>query len=169
MRTLLLVLLFTCSVLARPIQVLEGRLGLDLPSGFVELTRDDIARKFPTARPPQLAYANNRKHMTVTIAITVSNTNVKPGQLGQFGQAMVNVMGKAGTVEEHGVVDIGGRSWYRIVLASQAVDQAVRNEMLLTPMGAQVLMLNLNATVEDYPKYKSSLQKTLDSLKLQDS
>lgn len=169
MRSLLLFLLLTCCVLARPIQLLEGRLGLDVPSGFVELTQEEIALKFRSARPPQLAYANNRENMTVTIAITVSNTHVKPGELSQFGQTMVKVLGNAGTVEEHGVVDIGGRSWYRIVLASQAVDQPVRNEMLLTPMGAKVLMLNLNSTNEEYPKYKRALQKTHDSLKLQDT
>lgn len=168
MRSFLLFLLLTLSALARPTQVLEGRLQLDVPAGFVELTADDIARKFPTARPPQLAFANNRKHMTVTIAVTVSKTLVKPEELTRFGQTMARALGQAGTVEEQGVVDIEGRSWYRILLASQAVDQAVRNEMYMTPMGEQVLLLNLNPTREDYPKYQKALQNTAQTLKLSD-
>lgn len=165
-RLLLTLLLFTSSALARPTQLLDGRLTLDLPEGFVQLSAEEIGRKFPPQRPPKVAFANNRKHMSVTVAVTLSEATVKPGELTAFGEYLKKALSATGEVVSHGQVEIGGRSWYRILLKTQAVDQPVRNEILVTPMGSQVMMLNLNSTLADYAQYEKALQRTTESLLL---
>lgn len=166
MRHFLIFLLLTMAAWANPVQVLEGKLSLDVPTNFVELTTADIARKFPPARPPKVAFANNREQMTVTIAVTLSNSTVKPEELHQFGQFLKNSLAARGKVESDGIIDIAGRQWFRMVMQTQAVDQPIRNEFLVTPMGSQVVMLNFNSTLSDYPQYQKALEQTAQSLKL---
>ncbi len=165
-RLFLALLLLTSAALARPTHLLEGRLTLDLPEGFVQLSAEEIGRKFPPLRPPKVAFANNRKNMTVTVAVTISEATVKPGELRAFGEYLKKVLSATGEVVAHGQIEIGGRSWYRILLQTEAVDQPVRNEILVTPMGSQVMMLNLNSTLADYPQYEKALQRTIESLVL---
>jgi len=166
MRQILISLFLTAGALAEPVQLLDGKLSLDVPTGFVELTAADIARKFPPTRPPKVAFANNREHMTVTIAVTLSNSLVKAEELPQFGQFLKKSLAARGQVESDGITEIAGRQWYRLVLQTQAVDQPIRNEFLVTPMGSQLMMLNFNATQKEYPQYRKALEQTAQSLQL---
>lgn len=160
------VILLVKLAFAEPMSLLNGKLSLELPNGFVQLTPDDISRKWPRQRPPEIAFANDRKHMTVSIAVRNSPTPVEPGQLEKFGETMARVLTTQGKVETKGLLEISGRKWYRLVLTSQGVDQPIRNEMLFTPEGSGVLMLNLNSTTKEYPKYQKSLERARQSLLL---
>lgn len=138
---------------------------MEVPDRFVELTSQDIARKFPPQRPPQAAFGNDHEHMTVTIAVTLSKTRVQPGKLEQFGRFLQSALSAQGQVESNGIVTLAGREWYRIVLRTQALDQPVRNEFLATPMADQVIMVNLNSTVADYPTYQKALETVRQTLR----
>lgn len=157
----LLFLLLTLGAQAEKVGVLE----LQLPPDFYKMSKEEIANKFPPVRPPQAAFANNRR-VTVTVAINHTQSKLSPAQLGEFGAFMKKTVGAMGELEKDETVTINGNSWYRLVLKTEAADQPIRNEMLMTSADGRALLINLNSTVKDYPAYQKQLDAIRNSLKI---
>ncbi len=161
----LLLLLFqvTLPLAAEPVSACGGALTFTLPKEFTPLSAEEIGLKFPPIRPPQLAYGNASR--SVTIAINHTDSKLRPGQLVEFGSFMKKAVGVRMTVTEDQIVNIGETRWIRLVGVAKAIDQPIHNEMLITSLQDRALMINLNSTVQDYPKYEKALEALKLSLK----
>lgn len=160
-----LCLLLCTTVWADRLKSMEG-VSMAIPSSFKPLTKQQIATKFPRSRPPKAAYGN--ASMTVTVAVSKTGSPLEASQLPQFKKAMKGVLIKQPGVkwESDSIETINGKRWIRFLFTSKAVDQRIRNEMLMTELNGEAVMMNINATVKDYPRYRADLTRLKNSLKI---
>jgi len=165
---LVVVLLFVGQAIAQgTVSLADGRLSFEIPNGFRALTSGEIGLKYPSARPPQYAYANDRGG--VSIAVTFSDTVVDLEQLPELQQAMEQMLprivpGLRWITRES--VEINGRTWIHFEHLSSAVDTDIHNHMYMTSLDGRMLGINMNSTVEAYAAARPALTRSRNSIRV---
>ena len=163
--SLLLLLLFTTQAFADTI--LGGALSLDMPREFRQLSEQELQLKFPSANRPSAAWGNETA--TVTIAANKRALKLSEEELPQFKAQMRQFLlgARPGLqFQRDEITTINGQKWVHFVFQSEAPDGPIRNEMLMAVKANTLYLLNLNATIQDYPKFSSGLDKARNSLTL---
>lgn len=146
----------------------DGKVSLQLPSGFRPMTPTEITQKYPRTQPPQFAFTDNDR-FTRTIAITRRPT--PPGDtppVATLGaQIQRQVAGINGvTMRHHGPVEIGLRTWYAIDFQSTAIDQPVENLMRVTLADNHLIIVTANVISRSFAQYEAALRAALESITL---
>lgn len=169
-RTMLcaLLLLLALPALAQRTDLYDGTLSLALPGGFRPMTADEIARKYPRSQPPQFAFTDGD---SLAQTIAVSRLRFPPGNpplLAELGAQMQQriALQPGVTMHRHGVIEIGGRSWYAIEFTSAAIDQPVANLMRVTMADSHIVILTANVVTRLLPQHEGALRTALDSATL---
>lgn len=157
---------YSLSAAAKTTSALDDKLRFSLPPGFSALSSTEIAAKFPPFRPPQFAYGNAERN--VTIAVTHSDSNLSNAQFPQFAAFMKKMLQTRMTVDEDEIIEIAGRRWIRLAGVAEAVDQPIHNELLMTSLDERALLINLNCVTRLLPKYARPLRALRDSLRIRD-
>lgn len=147
--------------------LLDNSLEIDMPSDFKVLSPEELKTKFPSSNRPQVAWGNEAT--TVTIAVKKRRLSVPEEELPEFKASMRKFLKSARpeiVFETDEIAMINGQKWIRFVFESQAVDDKIRNEMLLASKEGALYLLNLNASFKDYDKYASALEKARKSIEL---
>jgi len=166
-------LIVICCFIAQPISANErvalgdGRVSFIPPTGFKQLTKKEIARKYFRGNPPQYVFANDT--VSTTVAVTFSNAKVLPEQLSEYREAMEAmfprlVPGLQWLKREFVVID--GRKWFHFEMTSYAIDTDIHNHLYSTSFDGKALIFGFNSTVKEYPKMKKVLEKSVQSIKL---
>ena len=160
-------LLSTTALGLEAVPLLDGQLSFDTPLGFRAWTVEEIAQKYPNARPPQHVYANERG--TVSIALTHSETAVAPAQLSRLQLAMEQLLPRTIPGLEwiaREMLEINGQPWVHFELTSFAVDTDIHNHMYLTSLDGRMLGVNMNSTVSEYDVSRDVLARSRDILRV---
>ena len=146
-----------------------GRLSFEVPAGFRALTADEIAFKYPKANPPQYVYADPRA--AVSIAVTFSQNAVTLDRLPDLKSAMEQMLPRLVPGLEwitRETVRINGRPWIHFELFSFAIDTEIHNHMYLTAFDGKMLGINMNSTVDAYPRVRDALVRSRNSIRVVD-
>jgi hypothetical protein len=151
----------------KPVSLADGAVTFGVPSTFTELSKSEIDLKFPRALPPSRVYGNAKR--SVTVAVTFMPTEITrerlPDMKTALEEAMVKVMPDLEWVARE-MIEIDGRPWVHLALVTQGLDATIRNEIYVTDLDGKALMINLNATLAEYPKAKPIFEATSASLRI---
>ena len=168
-RVLFFLLLFVAApAAAEPVRLFNNALSFDLPPGFRAMTAADIAKKYPSQRPPQHGYTDSDA-LSVTIVVTRNeNAAHTPDKLDAFGDTIQrSIAGRAGIkMHRHGVVTIGGARWYALDFEAQTADEPVENRMRVGIRQGYVVIVSVNAVTRLFPRREAELLRALETLKL---
>jgi len=152
------------SVLERK-SVLDGKVSLLLPSNFVPMSQDLLARKYPTADRPALVYTNPQTTINVAFSHTpypVSFENlpkayeqISGGFRGQF---------PTGKWFASGMRKIGGRQCFLIDMRVPAADTDIRNLIVGTSLDDRLMLVSFNVTAGLETQWLETGNKIIDSI-----
>jgi hypothetical protein len=160
------ILLFV-AIAAQAESLLKGKVTVELPEDFGKLSKEILDAKFQGANRPTMAYGNTDG--TVTIAGRAIQGAVPDSDLASFSQEMSQGIQKARPdvkFQTNEVTTINGHKWIHFVFISEAYDGPIRNEMLVASKNNEIYILNLNATMTEYPSYAKGLESARKSLRL---
>lgn len=144
-----------------------GRVSFDVPTGFQQLTPQEVARKYPAATSPMQVYATDLHGVSIAYGATVHA--LRPDQLAEAKDALANSMSSTRSDLQwvsKDVVTINGTRWVHLEFISQAIDSKIHNHLLATSVDGKMVMITFNATVAKYASYKAALDRTRASLRV---
>jgi len=144
------------------------KVSIVLPEKFSRMSKEMIEKKYPRGNAPADVFSNERTTVSITAGYT-PNANLTLEQLPQFKEVMEktferNVPGLLWITR--GFQEINGNKWVHLEFQSNAVDTEIRNIVLMTALDNGLVMLNFNATVNDYESYKAVLEKSQKSIEI---
>ncbi|MDF2439687.1 MAG: hypothetical protein JWN98_671 [Abditibacteriota bacterium] len=162
--------LLQCAMAQRlkPASLFQGGVKFSVPASYHVMSQSEITRKFPTARPPKYAWAND-KRATSTIAVTHAAAKLPPSRLGEFKTFMEKMLSQS----QRGIkwikreiIVINGTRWVHFEFTSQAIDTRIHNDMLFTSFRNEMLGFNFNSTVAQWKKVQPQLKRCRASIVL---
>jgi hypothetical protein len=150
------------------VSLFEGRVKFSVPSTYHAMSQSEIARKFPTARPPKYAWAND-KRANVTIAVTHAAAKIPTARLGEFKNFMEKMLSQSQRGikwVKREIIVINGTRWVHFEFTSQAIDTRIHNDMLFTPFRNTMLGFNFNSTVAQWKRAAPQLKRCRASITL---
>ncbi len=152
-------------VTAEPVALQNGRVVFEPPTGFRELTQQEISLKFSRGNPPSAVYAND--DMSVSVSIVFSPAAVEPPHLEDLKSAMEQTLPRLIpnlTWVKREMVNLNGTTWVHFELTSSAIDTDIYNHMYMTSFDGKMLGFNFNSTKGKYPAYSHQLEKSFQSI-----
>ena len=145
----------------------QAGLKVDLPNGFSLLPRADIDRLYVPTRGPGFVMGNATR--SVTISYDLKAHNLSSLNLAQtlkvfeqiFEQRVPGLVWKERKLMEH-----EKQQWLQLEFLSKTGGIEYYNIMLITPIKDQMLVLNLNSTVAEFPQAEPQLRAVMKSIAL---
>ncbi len=150
---------------AESVALLDHKFQFDLPSGFTEMSLEEIQIKYPNGNPPMAAYANPKR--SVSIAIVYSQTPLTVDGLDKFKSQMTEVLSRiipGIEWKKNEIIEIKGKKWVHFEIMSNAIDTDIHNHMFMTDLNGKMLGVNLNATVAEYESMDKDFENVIKSL-----
>lgn len=152
---------------ADTITVADTAVTFEAPDEFKPLSKEMIAKKWPTNRAP--AFAVGTSSGATTVAYDLKPHNIPQEALPEvqksfkelFDRMIPGIVWKKNEIIEH-----SGQKWLLMETTSNAVDTDIYNIMLLTGYQGKMLVFNFNSTKEDFPRYEDALRMSLKSVTL---
>jgi hypothetical protein len=169
MRSLLaiFILFATLQVKAEMFSLPQGGVTLNAPDGFTQLSPEEIAAKYPSARRPSFVVGNARR--TTTIAMDLKPHTLPPEKLPEVKASFEKLFDRiVPGIEwkERKLIDMQGQQWIYFEMTSRAVDTDIYNIMLVTPHRGKMLVFNFNSTKGEFPQVESELRKSIQTIAL---
>jgi hypothetical protein len=156
----------TISVFAQNLVSIEGgKIQIDLPKGFKQLTKEEISLKYPNSRAPQYVYATETA--SVSIGVSITTNSLAENELDKYKTSMEELLPRAVPNLKwlnREIIKINNKKWVHFELISSGIDTDIHNHLLTTSLGGNQLLVTLNATVKEYLNYKEQLEKVKDSI-----
>ena len=145
----------------------QAGLKIDLPNGFSLLPRADIDQLYMPTRGPGFVIGNAAR--SVTVSYDLKAHDLASFNLAQtlkvfqqiFEQRVPGLVWKEGKLLEH-----EKQQWMQLEFLSKTGGVEYYNIMLVTAIKDQMLVLNLNSTVAEFPQAEASLRAVMKSIAL---
>ncbi len=145
----------------------QAGLKIDLPNGFSLMSRADIDQFYAPTRGPGFVIGNAAH--TVTISYDLKAQDIAGMNLAQslktfeqvFEQRLPGLVWKERKLLEH-----EKQQWLQLEFVSKSAGVEYYNIMLITPIKNQMLVLNLNSTLAEFPKAEPQLRAVMKSIAL---
>jgi hypothetical protein len=161
-------LIWGSSASAEVITIFDGKLSLDIPAGFTEMSPEEISFKFPRTNSPVAAYANEAR--SIAISITRSSQELKAEELEDLQSQLTELFPRiipGLTWKANEIVEVNGKKWIHMEMLSFAVDTDIHNHMFMTELDGKSFGINLNAPESIYDtKVQEIFRKVSASFKI---
>ena len=127
----------------------ERQISFVLPDGFTAMSSEEINLKFPGSMPPQFAYGNDRRN--VSIGVSLSDIDLAPEQLPEVRQFLESFLEESVPGFDwvsRDYENIGGSRWIKLEFISQALDTQVHNDLYITSFKGKLLGFNFNSVLD---------------------
>ena len=139
---------------------------VDLPASARQLNSTQIDAAFPGQGAPQAVFTTDDQK--VVMSFEWRGSHLLPSELAQLDSNFAKVIqAKNPKSFTHKLVSINGSPWAQFVFITPGRAGDVRNELLVTSAAGRTLVVNINATVNDYTKNQKITQAITGSLRLQ--
>ncbi len=145
----------------------QAGIKISLPDGFALLARGDIDQLYMPTRGPGFVMGNAAR--TITISYDLKPHKLASLNLGQTLKAFETVFEQRvpGLVwKERKLIEHEKQQWLQLEFLSKTGGVDYYNIMLITPMKEQMLVLNLNSTVAEFPQAEPVLRAAMKSVAL---
>ena len=140
----------------------NGHLSFLVPSNFRALTESEIKFKFPRQRPPKVVYANAAQSVSIAVNFTIRFPSLATAK-SVFDKILPQNAPSFHWIKD-GYSTINGKSWVDLEFTTAAIDTTIHNNELFALLPDESVILNLNATVESYPKAAPLFRAVKNSL-----
>lgn len=158
---------WVASVRSETITFANGTVLLEPPPGFLPLSDQVKAIKFPRGNTPTAVIGN--ESASTTIAYGLRPREIRQQDMEAARKVFTKVFSRVLPglqFKENKVVDLAGQRWGYMEMTSNAVDTDIYNIVVFTGHQGKTLILNFNSTRGDFPKYEQALRKSISSLQL---
>ncbi|WP_154675963.1 hypothetical protein [Entomohabitans teleogrylli] len=143
-------------------KVLDGKVTMVMPDGFVKMPQDMLDVKYPAAQRPQEAWYVESEGGKVSIAFSVTGTAMKESQVPQFAAAMKQQLSPySPSLSE---VTVNGKKMSRLEMVTPSADGNIYNLMQLSSRDGKMLISTFNTTEDLKEKYAQAGKDALSSL-----
>jgi hypothetical protein len=159
----ILVLLFlpTLPVFAISVTDIEFK----APEGFTPLSKEAIAKKWPSERAPGFAVGNTSN--STTIAYDVKPVRLPQDKLEElqveFSKHFQDLIPDL-EWKKNKIITLCGQRWLLLEMTSKDIKTDIYNILLMTGVDDELIAFNFNSTKEDFPKYEASLRKSIETI-----
>lgn len=140
---------------------------ISTPSGMELLSRKDIELLYPPTRGPGFVIGNAAR--TVTVTYDMKDKDISGLDLPQVLNTFSSVFERrvpALAWKDRKVIDLEKQKWLQLEFTSRAMGVDYYNIMLITPIKNQMLVLNFNSTVAEFPTAEPVLRGVIKSMAL---
>lgn len=140
-------------------------LAFDAPAEFTELSKVEIARKYPSTHAPGFVVGNAAR--TTTIAYDLKPQPLPADRLPEVKteiEAVMERMVPGLQWKARQLIELRGRRWIYLELSSRAVDTDIHNIILITSLKGRMLALNFNSTRSEFPRMEKALRRAIESI-----
>lgn len=146
----------------------DNQVSFEPPRGFTAMGRDEIAQKFPGTMPPQYAYANAGRE--VSVGISISDIELATEQLPEARQFLADFLESSVPGFqwiENDFVNIAGQDWIKLEFLSQDNGRQVHNDLYITSLDGRLLGFNFNALLALNDQLRPLLEDSRNSIQLE--
>ncbi len=164
---LLIAMLLPIFLHAKHYQISNSKTGFDAPDGFKPMSPEMIRIKYPKGNAPDFVLTNDSTETTIAYGIRAKKLPQEEMEITAkaFEKGYSRVV--AGfELKSNKIVTISGQKWIQMEFVSNTIDSKVYNIFLVTGYKDQMLVINLNSTFKEFPKYEKELRKFIGSIVL---
>ena len=145
----------------------QAGLKIDLPNGFSLLPRADIDQLYMPTRGPGFVIGNAAHSVTVSYDLKAHDlASLNLAQTLMVFQQIFEQRVPGLVWKEHKLMEHEKQQWMQLEFLSKTGGVEYYNIMLVTPIKDQMLVLNLNSTVAEFPQAEASLRAVMKSIAL---
>lgn len=149
------------------IKIPDSNIFIRTPYDFAELSPEDIKAKWgERGNDPTWAVGNELLGTTISYHKTlgVMKGDTLPNVMSNLVKVMKRMV--AGIeFSKNEIIELNGSDWFLLECNSNALNADIKNMMIGTGVGNDLIMINFNSTKEDYLKYENLLRKSMASVK----
>lgn len=147
-------------------QIADGKASIVLPEGYIKMSDELLAQKYPAANRPKEAWFVEKEKGKVTLAFNMTQNAMKEAQLPEFAEVMKNNL--ATFSPEVSSMTINGNKVQRIkVTTPDAADPkgGIYNVMQFASLDGKLMIATFNATADLKDQYSNAGLEALSSIK----
>ncbi|MEE9327523.1 MAG: hypothetical protein V3U71_09540 [Cocleimonas sp.] len=152
---------------AKTVSMHNGGISFDAPASFVPMPPEYIKIKYPRGNVPANVLTSDSTE--TTIAFDLRAKDLPQSQIEATGKAFETAFKKVVggfILKSNKTVQLAGQKWMQLEFISNTIDSEVYNIMLITGYKGQMLVFNLNSTLEEFKKYEPALRKSIKTIVL---
>ncbi|WP_434661617.1 hypothetical protein ACMYSL_05240 [Klebsiella sp. MISC125] len=146
-------------------QIADGKASIVLPEGYIKMSDELLAQKYPDANRPKEAWYVEKENGKVTIAFNMTKNPIKESQLPEFADVMKNNL--VTFSPEVISVAINGKRMQRIQVTTPDAanpNGGIYNIMQFASVDGKLMIATFNTTTELKDKYGSAGLESLSSI-----
>jgi hypothetical protein len=149
----------------KKVDLIDNKLEVAIPATFNKMTEDVLQKKYPSAKPPQLAYTNAKT--TINIAFSETPNAVKDEQIPEAKESLKNAV-KANAEEwcDDGVAKVNGKNVAYMEFVNNAADGKIYNRMMLMEADSKLVIISFNCLEKDKPDWQPIAKEIMNSIKV---
>lgn len=171
MRIIAVLLVFYCQLAAaerlETRSLLDGRLSIDLPSGFTAMPESMKRIKYPGKRRPAEVYSTSDG--AVSFAFNYTQTEITEAEIEDAHRALSGSFRHAYPDAEwyrSGVYEQSGLPVFVLELTTPARDTRIHNLMIGMPLDGRLLLIAFNTTVEQRDRWLEAGHAAMQSIRV---
>lgn len=148
--------------------LLNGKVEISVPANFKQMPTETIAAKYAHQGQHPDAVFNDAK-AEVNLVVSQTGQPVTAGQIGQYKDFMISTLKHArpdAVWLDNGIKTINGKQVGYFKMMTAAADQKVFAYYFFTSLDGKVLLLTFNCTQKLLPKWKTTADAMVASLKV---
>lgn len=144
--------------------LLEGKMEILMPTGFIKYSQEIIEQKYPQKGiKPKEVWGDETA--AKTLALTHTTTPMSNAQIPNLQESMRKQYEANGVdIISMKVDDSSGRNMLRIVFENNTVNGKIHNSMVLLSLEERLLIVSFNAMLKEGEQWKAIVSKISHSL-----
>jgi hypothetical protein len=147
------------------VDLIANKLELGIPSVFQKMSADMLQKKYPSTKPPQVAYAN--EGATAIIAFSTTPSAIQDEQIPAAKDSLKNAV--RATVNkwcDDGVAKINGRNIAYIDFLSEVSNGIIFTHLMLLEADNRLIVISFNCLEQDKQVWQPIAAAIMHSIKV---
>ncbi|NQZ30964.1 MAG: hypothetical protein HRU06_06795 [Oceanospirillaceae bacterium] len=158
---------FSSAVEFSTVEVLNGKVTIDIPKNFTQMTKEVLALKYPNSRRPTEVLSDETGGISIAFNHTASK--IQPSQINDahiaFSKMFHNLYPSAKWIRDE-VIEQNGSAFIIMELITPAIDTKIHNIIYGSSVDGRLLFVAFNTTVEQSKIWLPIGKRMMSSLSL---
>ena len=153
------------SIISQKLNLLNGKLIIDLPEGFDIMGKEMLVVKYPSNNRPTLVYTN--KNGSINFTFNHTNNDIPKDKLPEILPAFVKHFSSIYPQIEwfkKGIEKFKGKDFVVLEFITPAIDSKIYNLMYVTVLEGKMLMCSFNCLESQKAEWETKAKESLNSI-----
>lgn len=152
-----------CSLHSEPIEIGDTKITFEPPKNFAPLSDEVIQKNWPKKKKPDFVIGTLSGSTNISYTVTENELPQKAMPAAKFIFAQLFKKQIEGIEwKENDLIELGGQKWLMLEMLSGT--EEIHNIVLITGIGKKTVILNLNSTTDEFPKFEKQLRASINSI-----